>query len=111
MPAWLLRIKPRSTTTRLWLLYRRALEERPHAVWIYRYLTSALSDAGRMTEAKEAFAEMMRHYPGLTVAKFRQAMPRVPTLDRDGLTGTQEARPARLMETLAGIGSVRAPTR
>ena len=63
-------------------LYRRALEERPHAVWIYRYLTSALSDAGRMTEAKEAFAEMMRHYPGLTVAKFRQAMPRVPTLDR-----------------------------
>jgi adenylate cyclase len=63
-------------------LYWRALEERPHAVWIYRYLTSALSDAGRMTEAKEAFAEMMRHYPGLTVAKFRQAMPRVPTLDR-----------------------------
>jgi adenylate cyclase len=63
-------------------LYRRALEERPHAVWIYRYLTSALSDAGRMAEAKEAFAEMMRNYPGLTVAKFRQAMPSAPIIDR-----------------------------
>jgi len=63
-------------------LYRRALEERPHAVWIYRYLASALFDAGRMTEAKEAFAQMMRNYPGLTVTKFRQAMPPAPTLDR-----------------------------
>ena len=63
-------------------LYRRALEERPHAVWIYRYLASALSDAGKMAEAKEAFSEMMRNYPGLTVAKFRQAMPPAPTVDR-----------------------------
>ena len=63
-------------------LYRRALEERPHAVWIYRYLAAALSGAGRMAEAKEAFAEMMRNYPGLTVAKFRKAMPPSPTVDR-----------------------------
>jgi len=63
-------------------LYRRALEERPHAVWIYRYLSSALSDAGRTTEAKESFAQMMRNYPGLTVTKFRQAMPRAPNVDR-----------------------------
>jgi len=56
-------------------LYRRALEERPHAVWIYRYLASALFCAGRLAEAKEAFAEVMRNYPGLTAAKFRQAMP------------------------------------
>ena len=63
-------------------LYRRALEERPHAVWIYRYLASALSDAGKMAEAKEAFAEMTRNYPGLTVARFRQAMPSAPTVDR-----------------------------
>ena len=63
-------------------LYRRALEERPHAVWIYRYLASALSDAGKMAEAKEAFSEMMQNYPGLTVAKFRQAMPPAPTVDR-----------------------------
>jgi adenylate cyclase len=63
-------------------LYRRALEERPHAVWIYRYLAAALSGAGRVAEAKEAFAEMMRNYPGLTVTKFRQAMPPSPTVDR-----------------------------
>jgi adenylate cyclase len=63
-------------------LYRRALEERPHTVWIYRYLTSALSGAGRMAEAKEAYAEMMRNYPRLTAAKFRQAMPSAPIIDR-----------------------------
>jgi adenylate cyclase len=54
--------------------YRRALEERPNAGWIYRNLASALSGAGRVEEAKHAFAEMMRNYPDLTVAKFRQAM-------------------------------------
>ena len=32
-----------------------------------------------MAEAKEAFAEMMRNYP---VAKFRQAMPSAPIIDR-----------------------------
>jgi adenylate cyclase len=63
-------------------LYRRALEDRPHAAWIYRYMTSALCDAGRMAEAKEVFAEMMRNYPGLTVTKFRQAMPPTPTINR-----------------------------
>jgi adenylate cyclase len=54
--------------------YRRALLERPHASWIYRNLASALVGAGRTEEARQAFAEMMRHYPGLTVAKFKQAM-------------------------------------
>src|SRR5262245_45781805 len=63
-------------------LYRRALEERPHAVWIYRYLASALFDAGRMTEAKETFLQVMRNYPDLTVTKFRQAMPSAPNIDR-----------------------------
>ena len=54
--------------------YRRALEERPNAGWIYRNLSSSLSGAGRVEEAKHAFAEMMRNYPDLTVAKFKQAM-------------------------------------
>lgn len=43
-------------------------------MWIYRNLASSLSGAGRMEEAKEAYAEMMRAYPNLTVAKFKQAM-------------------------------------
>jgi adenylate cyclase len=55
-------------------LYRRGLEERPHAKWIYRHLASSLSGAGRMEEAKEAYAQMLRSYPDLTASKFRQAM-------------------------------------
>ncbi|HEY4723657.1 MAG TPA: hypothetical protein VII92_17510, partial [Anaerolineae bacterium] len=46
-------------------------------------LASALSGAGRMEEAKEVYAEMMRSYADLTVSKFRQAMVySAPTLDR-----------------------------
>ncbi len=63
--------------------YRRALEERPHAVWIYRHLASSLSGADRMEEAKEAYAQMMRSYPGLTGSKYKQAMVfSAPTLER-----------------------------
>ena len=54
--------------------YRRALEEQPNASWIYRHLASSLSGAGRIEEAKQAFAEVMRNYPDLTVSKFKQAM-------------------------------------
>jgi adenylate cyclase len=54
--------------------YRRALQERPNASWIYRNLASALVGAGRLEEAEQAFAEMMKTYPGLTIAKFKQAM-------------------------------------
>jgi len=60
--------------------YRRALEERPNAGWIYRNLADALSGAGRVEEAKQAFAEMMRHYPDLTVSKFKQAMVFTPVV-------------------------------
>ena len=64
-------------------LYRRALEERPHAMWIYRNLASSLSGAGRMEEAKKAYAEMTLSYPDLTASKLRQAMVfSTPFLDR-----------------------------
>ena len=63
--------------------YRRALEERPNASWIYRNLAPVLSGAGRFEEAKQAFADLMRSYPDLTVSKFKQAMVfSAPTLDR-----------------------------
>jgi adenylate cyclase len=62
---------------------RRGLEERPHAMWIYRNLAQALSGAGRMEEAKEAYSQMLRSYPDLTASKFRQAMVFSPAaLDR-----------------------------
>lgn len=54
--------------------YLRALEERPNARWIYRNLASTLSGAGRIEEAKRAFAQMLLSYPDLTVSKFKQAM-------------------------------------
>ncbi|MEA2916471.1 MAG: adenylate cyclase [Bradyrhizobium sp.] len=54
--------------------YRRALEERPNANWIYRNLAAVLSGAGRVEEAKQVFAELMRFYPDLTISKFKQAM-------------------------------------
>jgi adenylate cyclase len=60
--------------------YRRALEERPNARWIYRNLASVLSGAGRVEEAKQVFAELMRYYPDLTISKFKQAMVFSPTV-------------------------------
>ena len=63
--------------------YRRGLEERPHANWLYRHLAGALVGAGRLDEARQAYAQMLRHYPDLTASKFRQAMVFSPaTLDR-----------------------------
>jgi adenylate cyclase len=63
--------------------YRRALEERPNAHWIYRNLAVCLSGAGRAEEAKQAYAELMRYYPDLTISKFKQAMVFSPAvLDR-----------------------------
>jgi adenylate cyclase len=64
-------------------LYLRALDERPHAVWIYRNLAPTFAGAGRMEDAKKAYAVVMRSYPDLTISKFKQAMVFSPaTLDR-----------------------------
>jgi tetratricopeptide (TPR) repeat protein len=64
-------------------MLRRALEERPHAVWIYRSLAADLAGAGRMEEAREAYGKMLEAYPDLTGAKFKQAMVFSPAvLDR-----------------------------
>jgi adenylate cyclase len=54
--------------------YRRALEERPNANWIYRNLASVLSGAGRLEEGREVFSTLMGYYPDLTISKFEQAM-------------------------------------
>ena len=66
-------------------MFRRALQERPHADWILRSLVSALVGAGRMDEAAVEVKRLMAAYPGLTVTKFRKAMVFSPaTLDRMG---------------------------
>ena len=55
-------------------LYRRALEERPNATWIHRSLASVLVAAGRIEEAKAAYALLMESHPDLTASKIRKAM-------------------------------------
>ncbi|NNE21231.1 MAG: hypothetical protein HKN11_01340 [Rhizobiales bacterium] len=55
-------------------LFRRALQERPHAFWIYRSLAPVLVGAGRMDEARAAYDILMQHYPDLTLSKVRDAM-------------------------------------
>jgi hypothetical protein len=66
-------------------LYRRALQERPHAVWILRNLVCSLVGAGRMDEAKVEYAHLCAAYPGLTIAKFRKPMVFSPAvMDRMG---------------------------
>ena len=63
--------------------FQRALVERPNARWIYRNLTSVLSGAGRIDQARQAFAELMLSYPDLTISKFKEAMVFSPAvLDR-----------------------------
>jgi adenylate cyclase len=57
------------------VLFKRALEERPHAEWIYRNLTASLYGAGRNEEAQDAFGHLMKIYPDLTVSKIMNAMP------------------------------------
>jgi adenylate cyclase len=54
--------------------YRRGLEERPHAEWLYRHIASTLAGLGRMDEARVAYARMLRAYPDMTATKFRDAM-------------------------------------
>ncbi len=55
-------------------LYRRGLQERPHAVWILRNLVTSLVGAGRMQEANQEYAHLLAAYPDLTVRKFKTAM-------------------------------------
>ncbi len=54
--------------------FRRALEERPNAAWIYRSLAPVLVSAGRIEEAQAAFDALMESYPNLTGEQVRQAM-------------------------------------
>jgi adenylate cyclase len=60
--------------------YRRALQERPHAFWILRFLVSALVGAGRMDEAKVEFEHLRSVYPDSTITKFRNAMMFSPAM-------------------------------
>ena len=55
-------------------LFRRALEERPHADWLLRSTVACLVGAGRMEEAAAEYKRLRAVYPDLTIAKFKKAM-------------------------------------
>ena len=53
----------------------KGFSQQPEAGWHLRVLVPALVHAGRLAEAEEAFAKLTAHYPGLTIAKVRDAVP------------------------------------
>ncbi len=56
-------------------LIRAALDMNPRAHWAWRVLAACLHKMGRVDEARAAAAELLRHYPGLTVDYMRQSLP------------------------------------
>ncbi|WP_050928164.1 adenylate/guanylate cyclase domain-containing protein [Aestuariivita boseongensis] len=66
-------------------MFLRALEERPNAHWIHRNLCAALLGAGKKEAALASRDTMMRVYPNMSVARFKNAMVFSPAvLDRIG---------------------------
>jgi adenylate cyclase len=53
----------------------KGLSQQPEAAWHLRVLVPALIRAGRSDEAHQAFETLMKHYPGLTIGKVRNALP------------------------------------
>ena len=65
--------------------FRRALEERANAYWVHRNLAPALLASGQEAAARDSVAILMRAHPGMTVARFKNAMVFSPqVLDRIG---------------------------
>ena len=63
--------------------YRRALQERPQATWLYRHTVASLVGAGRMDEVAAEMGRLLAVYPDYTVSRFIKAMVFTPaTLER-----------------------------
>jgi adenylate cyclase len=58
--------------------YRRALQERPQATWLYRHTVASLAGAGRMDEVAAEMARLLAVYPDYTISKFIKAMVFTP---------------------------------
>jgi adenylate cyclase len=55
-------------------MFLRALDERPHALWIHRQLAPALWGAGRGPEARASYQALIAAYPNFTMQRFKNAM-------------------------------------
>jgi adenylate cyclase len=56
----------------------KGLRERPDAVWAYRQLASAYANAGRLQEARDAVATLLRTYPNVTISQLLALIPATP---------------------------------
>jgi AraC-like DNA-binding protein/tetratricopeptide (TPR) repeat protein len=54
---------------------RRALLEQPKAITINRLLAPACALGGRKGDGRQSYGELMRHFPGLTIAQVTAALP------------------------------------
>jgi tetratricopeptide (TPR) repeat protein len=52
----------------------KALSSYPAAAWMYRGLIPSYFFAGHLDKAKASLGELLRAYPGLTIANVRAAM-------------------------------------
>ena len=63
--------------------FTRGIAEHPSAIWADRFRVPAYALAGRKEEARQSVAELLRHYPDLTITDVRSALPHAQThLDR-----------------------------
>ena len=56
----------------------KGLRERPDAVWAYRQLAAAYANAGRLQEARDAVATLLRTYPNVTISQLLALLPATP---------------------------------
>ena len=68
---------------------RQGIAEKPSATWAWRIVAAAYANLGRLDEAREALACLVRAHPGITIAAIKQAsMPPSPSFQHalfDGL--------------------------
>ncbi len=56
-----------------WL--EKGLAERPNAAWVYRFLTTAYANAGRIEDARWAASKLRAAYPSITISQIIQVVP------------------------------------
>ena len=69
----------------------QALREKPSATWVYRLLTSAYANAGRLEEAQQAAAKLLEAFPGMTVSRAVDAAPGNPAFLSQLAQGLRDA--------------------
>ncbi|WP_262298208.1 adenylate/guanylate cyclase domain-containing protein [Microvirga sesbaniae] len=65
----------------------KGLAEKPSAVWVYRFLTAAYANAGRIEDARWAASKLRAAYPSITISQIVQVVPALGKLPAyaDGL--------------------------